>query len=240
MNMLKTFLALGFVALVVSGCAVKRVELDNTGSWTDEIVVRGIAYDNKGLPVIGAELARRPSEPGDCFTVVRLLDHKPVVSYDIAVKRQKPDFVKPFRTVYEWTGKGFKDGAVMSGALGALGLVIAEADIAPNTGDQMLVELAIIATPVTIGTVGGFVIGLADGIKQSALELAKVVESGEQAITCTTYDYDAFNRLSTIRMYTADRTRELVRTYFSYEDTGPVPVKATVKSLVEGKEREVK
>ena len=41
-------------------------------------------------------------------------------------------------------------------------------------------------------------------------------------------------------MYTPDRKQELVRTEFSYADTGPVPAKAVVKSMAEKKEREIK
>jgi hypothetical protein len=104
----------------------------------------------------------------------------------------------------------------------------------------VVLELAIIVTPVTIGTVGGFVVGLADGIKQTALELGKVVVNGEQAITCTTYEYDALSRLMYMRMYTPDRGQELVRTEFWYEDAGIAPVKTTVKSMAEGKDREIK
>ncbi len=103
-----------------------------------------------------------------------------------------------------------------------------------------VLELAIVVTPVTIGSVGGFVVGLADGIKQTALEMSKVVVNGEQAITCTTYDYDGFNRLGTMRMYTPDRARELVRTEFDYDDNGPVPFRTVVKSLVEGTVRTIK
>ena len=233
----KIFLSLGLVAVLASGCAANRVVLDNTGTWTDEIVVRTIEYDKKGLPLIGAPLAKRPSGPGDRFTVVRLAKGRPVVSYDIAVKRQEPDYAKPFRTVYEWTGKGFKDGAHSTGALS--GAFTEDPSPVQWEGTPIL-EAVIVVIPVTLGTVGGFVVGLADGIRQTALEASKVVVNGEEAITCTTYEYDGLSRLFFMHMYTPDRKQELVRTEYSYADTGPVPAKTTVKSMAENKEREIK
>jgi len=237
MNILKTFVSLGLVSVIAFGCAAKRVALDDTAPWTSEIVVPAIGYDDKGLPVIGAALAGRPSGPGDRFSLVRLAEGRPAISYDIAVVRQKPDYAKPFRTVYEWTGKGFKEGACSTGGLAYL---FTEDESPVQVREATVLELAIIVTPVTLGTVGGFVIGLADGIRQTALELSKVVVNGEQAITCTTYEYDSRGRLMFMRMYTPDRKQELVRTEFWYEDAGTAPVRTTVRSLAEGKEREIK
>lgn len=237
MNILKTFAGLVLVAFITLGCVANRVELSDTGSWTEEIIVREIGYNDRGLPVIGALLSQRPSGPGDRFSLVRLADGRPMISYDIAVTRQKPDYVKPFRTVYEWTGKGFRDGAYSTGALSG---AFTEDPSSVQLSGAMVLEAVIVVIPVTLGTVGGFVVGLADGIRQTALELGKVVVNGEQAITCTTYEYDSLNRLFSMRMYTPDRKQELVRTEFQYEDTGPTPVKAVVKSLAEGTEREIK
>jgi hypothetical protein len=237
MNILKTFLPLGFAALVVLGCAAKRADLEDMVSWTDEIVVHGIEYDNKGLPLIGAALAKRPSDPGDRFTVVRLAKGRPVISYDIAVVRQSPDYAKPFRSIYEWTGKGYREGAHSTGALSN---AFTEDPSPVQWGGTPILEAMVVVVPVTLGTVGGFMVGLADGIKQTALEMSKVVKNGEQAITCTTYEYDSLGRLFSMRMYTPDRKRELVRTEYTYNDTGTVPAETVVRSLAEDKEREVK
>ncbi len=236
---LLTVISIVVLTAAATGCAARHAELDDTVSWTDEIVVREIGYDGRGLPMIPAPLAKRPSHPGDRFSVVRYSHDRPVISYDIVVKREKPDLAKPFKTVYEWTGRGFKDGAIASGALGILALAGAAADIGPNTKKQTLLELAVVATPVVVATVGGFVIGLGEGIKQTALEANKVVANGEQAITCTTYEYDHAGRLMYLRMYTPDRGQELVRTEYFYDDEGPVPSKTEATSLVEKKTRTV-
>jgi hypothetical protein len=233
----KTFISLCLASLLIAGCAANRVALEGSGtSGTVEVLVRTIGYDDKGLPVIGPALAERPSRYGDHFSVVRLAEGKPVISYDIVVTRRKANFMKPFQTVYEWTGKGFMLGANVTGVL-----VYGAAQVQPpQHNDEAAIELAIVFTPLVIGTVGGFAVGLADGIRQTALELGKVVTNGEQAITCTTYEYDAMNRLWFMHMLTPDRSRELVRTEFVYEGAGTRPSRTVVKSLVEGKEREIK
>jgi hypothetical protein len=236
MDLLKTFASLCFVSVVAAGCATKHVVLDEYPTFrTGEIIVRAIGYDNKGQPIIGAALPGRPSRPGDHFAVVRLSEGVPVVSYDIAVIRQKPDFVKPLYAVYEWTGKGFMLGADFVGPVADC-----VTRVEPRNRDETVVELAIIVTPLAIGTACGFVVGLAEGIRKTALELSKVVVNGEEAITCTTYEYDSLGRLMFMRMHTPDRKRELVRTEFWYEGAGTAPVKTKVKSLLEGKEQEIK
>jgi hypothetical protein len=90
------------------------------------------------------------------------------------------------------------------------------------------------------GTVGGFIVGIVDGIRQTAVELSKVASQDEEVITCTRYEYDALGRLAYMRMLTPDRTRELVRTEFQYEGAATVPSKTVVRSLAEGKEREIR
>ncbi len=237
MGKLKTFITLCLAAVIAFGCAARRIVPDETTAWTKELVVSEIGYDDKGLPVIGPALPKRPSGPGDRFSLVRLADGRPVISYDIAVVRQKPDYAKPFRTVYEWTGKGFKEGACSTGSLSYL---FTEDPSQVQVKEATVLEMVIVVTPVTLGTVGGFVIGLVDGVKQTALELSKVVVNGEHAVTSTTYEYDSRGRLMYLRMYTPDRKQELVRTEFWYEDAGTRPVRTLVKSLAEGKEREIK
>jgi hypothetical protein len=230
---LKTYIILCLIS-VISGCSAKHAALEGpTVSGASEVIVSGITYDDKGLPVMGAFLSKRPSKPGDHFSVIRLTDARPVISYDIIVRHQKPDFAKPFQAVYEWTGKGFILGANISA-------VMLQGIQAPHDKDAAAIELAIIITPLAAGTAGGFVVGLADGIRQTALELSKVVVNGEVVVTCTTYEYDALNRLKYMRMLTPDRKQVLVLTEFVYEGTEALPSRTVVKSLAEGKEREVK
>ncbi|OGW40248.1 MAG: hypothetical protein A2X58_08495 [Nitrospirae bacterium GWC2_56_14] len=197
------------------------------------MLVRSMEYDDKGLPVPGLRLGKRPSALGDHFTLVRLKGNEPAISYDIAVTKQKPDLVKPLDAVYKWTGKGFTFGVesrdeILKNGPGKVS----------DPKEFAAVVVWIIAGPV-LGAAGGFVIGAGDAIRQGAMELSKVAINGEQVITCTTYEYDASERLSFMRMHTPDLKQELVRTEYSYEGSGTVPTRTVIKSLVEGKEREI-
>lgn len=227
-------LALGLVA-TVTACAAHQVDLEKYYTkGTTEALVHSIAYKEKGLPVLGAALAHRPSRPGDHFTIVRMRQNRPQISYDIAVTRKAPDFAKPFLVVYEWTGRGFNVGVQASEVLAQ------SLRAGTYSNEEAIAAMAFVVTPLAAGTVGGFVIGLADGVRHTALELSKVVSGGEQVVTCTVYDYDNLNRLVLMRMLTPDLTRELVSTEFRYEGTGTEPVKTIVKSLIEDKKRDVR
>ena len=93
---------------------------------------------------------------------------------------------------------------------------------------------------VSLGLAALLVVGIADGVRQTGLELSKVVVPGEEVITCALFDYDGSNRLVRMRMLSPDRGRELVRTEFAYEGSATVPFRTVVKSLVEGKERDIR
>jgi len=168
----KTFVRLCVTSLLVAGCATKHEQEAPLGTY--HIVVRAISYDDKGLPVLRTPLAERPSRPGDHFTVVRLLQDRPVISYDIVVATQRPDFARPLQVVYEWTGKGFMRGVNVTGAM-----VQAGRGAQVQRGEEAFL-LAIIVTPIAAGTVGGFIVGIADGVRQTALELSKVDRARKQ------------------------------------------------------------
>ena len=237
---LRVIVAGCLLGTVLAACGGTRPGVtDGRAGDSREIIVREITYDEKGLPLVGTPLAERPSRPGDHFTVVRLSGSRPLMSYDIAVVRQKPDFSKPFETVYEWTGKGFQVGLEATG-------VFAQGNFHAGyyghmDRDEALVVTAVVFAPLTVGTVGGFVIGIADGIRQTALEMGKfVLDADEQVVTCTRYEYDLHGRLFRMRMLSPDESQELVRTEFVYQGYGPVPARSVVRSIPEGKEREVR
>lgn len=232
----KTFVRLGLTFILIAGCATKHVGQEEYATpGTHDIVVRAISYDDKGLPIPGTPVAERPSRSGDHFTVVRLLRDRPVISYDIVVVRQRPDFARPLQVIYEWTGKGFTLGANVTKAI-----VSSATPVQMQGNDAAFFVLAIMVTPTAVGTVGGFIVGIADGARQTALELSKVVVPGEQLVTFTTFEYDGLNRLVVMRMFSPDRMQELARTRFAYEGAGTVPFRTTIKTLVEEKEREIK
>ena len=221
--------------LLIAGCATKHVGPEEYAtSGTYDFIVRAISYDDNGLPVPGTPLAKRPSRPGDHFTLVRLLRDQPVISYDIVVVRQRPDFARPLQVVYEWTGKGFTLGANVTKAI-----VNSATPVQMQGKDAAFFVLAIMVTPTAAGAAGGFIVGIADGARQTALELSKVIVPGEELVTCTTFEYDGLNRLVLMRMFSPDRMQELVQTKFAYEGAGTVPVRTTVKTLAGESERNI-
>lgn len=224
------FICLCLILILSAGCVKNHVNLEESGTPDSRTVIVGsIGTGEKGLPVPGEALGKRPSRRGEHFTILRLVRDRPVMSCDVVVVGRKPNFHKPLNAVYEWTGKGFMLGMHVAGGLGQ---VVGGAS--PEVG------LAVIITPIVAGAACGFAVGVADGIVKTAEQLGKTVTKEERMITCTSYEYDSLDRITRMRMYTADRTQELVRTTFEYEGQGRIPGRTVVKSLIEGTEQEVR
>jgi hypothetical protein len=222
-------------AVILAGCAPTQVRLDDRLAVPKirDVLVRDVEYSPKGVPSFLHQLKYRPSNAGERFTIARLLDDRPVASFDIVVRNRKADFSKPFKVVYEWTGKGFRCGA--QGTAVTMDMV-GHSGQAIHNSDDAFIAFVIVLAPLAVGTVGGFVIGLADGIKTTAEETVKVVlNKYEQVVTYTTYSYDAHDRLFLMRMFKADDSRqEVVRTEYSYEGESPQPTKTVITTFPDG------
>jgi len=222
------------LSLLLSACATRHAKIDDPRAATgcSEVLVRQIAYTPKGVPVFQEHLAERPSSAGERFTLVQITNSKPVKSYDIVVAGSDSDFSKPFKAVYEWTGMGFVGGAQ---------LTVVTTDIASHHGragnrEESAFTLAFAVAPIVIGTAGGFVIGVADGIRTTAVEMGKAANGNqEQVVAYTTYEYDALDRLAYTRMYKADDPKqEVVRTEYAYQVDYTAPVKTTITTFPDG------
>jgi hypothetical protein len=219
--------------MVFAGCATRHVNINDQHGATKlrEVLVQQVEYCPKGLPSFLNQLGYRPSEAGDHFTVAQLVNDRPATSFDITVIGANADFKKPFKVVYEWTGKGFRGGA-----LGSAATLEVASGVTPQHNDEALLLVAVVLAPVVVGTVGGFVIGVADGIKTTAEEVGKVVLGNhEQVVTYTTYAYDGHDRLFMMRMFKADDGRqELVRTEYIYEADSVKPTKTVITTFPDG------
>jgi hypothetical protein len=220
---------------LLSGCVAVRHEPHGLRRTEyRELLVKSIDYDEKGHPEPGPAVLQRPSRPGEHFAVVSFQGERLLSSCDIAVLAERPDLRRPFRAVYEWTGKGFRVGmqatvVLMQGLNGTV------------SGPDALPVLAFVFAPVALGGVTGFVIGIGDGMVQTAVELRKfALGANEQVLTCTLYDYDGKGRLFRTRMFSPDRKTELVRTTFEYAGPGPEPARTVVESFVEDRQRDIR
>jgi len=218
------------VAVVLSGCMTDRIRpvSEHDGASTETtFLVKKIEYDEHGRPLFRERLGSRPSEPGTLFTIVHVVNGRPLRSYDVVVVEQKADMGKPLEVLYAWTGKGFEGGLAIAEGIFPGGYV--------GSGREAAVYLAVKVTPVIIGGVTGFLVGLVASIPETAVELRNVLVQGRETLTgYTVYEYDTKGRLIGMKLYPpAEQASELVRTVFTYADGDRVPVKAEVNSVIE-------
>lgn len=199
------------------------------------LLVRKVAHDARGRPTFQERLGGRPRSAGERFTIVHTVNDRPVRSYDIAiVEQQKADMSRPLSVVYEWTGKGFEGGMVISGGLYPAAYSGSARDAAAF--------LAVRAAPVVIGGVSGFVVGVVASIPATAAELGRViVNARETVISRTVYEYDERGRIRFMKLYPPEEhAAELVKTEFTYAGDNDTPVRTDVRSLVENTVRTIR
>jgi len=221
-----------FTYLFIAGCVSHQVhpqEWQGAGHMT-EVAVSRIEYTDKGLPLLGPRLAERPSRPGERFTVALNENGRLAASFDIVVAGPGSDLMKPFRAVYAWTGKGYRWGLEQTPVTMNLA-----SQARPSDRKQTLAVLVFSVSPLAVCTAGGFVIGVADGLRTTAGELCKIVVRGtEQIITSTVYVYDTAGRLARMTLLAASTGQELLRAEYSYEGPSTVPRRTTVSRPSEG------
>jgi YD repeat-containing protein len=237
MMILRTLLCPVCLLLISAGCATHRVPPGDAcaGSLCTERLFLRTEYTAKGLPVFLSPVDERPKGEGARFTLVQMSGDKPVRSYDIVVG-EGSDFSKPFKVVYEWTGRGFIGGARM-----VPDSLNAAVHVNPRSGEEAGMVLAFSAAPVVIGTAGGFIVGVADGIRTTAVEMGKAIAGKQERVaTYTTYEYDSLGRLAATHLYDAGgKPRELVRTEYTYDADSTEPQKAVITTLSDGAVRVV-
>lgn len=229
--MRKTFFLFMTFTLVSAGCAARRADLEapvQPGNLPQKVVVvKGVGYDQYGLPKFGAVLKDRPTEPGEQFTLVYEVNNRPVKSFEIAViGERKPDIAKPIKVLFEWTGKGFIVGASMVYGTGPV-------HFSYDAKTNMVYTTASLA-PVVVMATGGFIVGVVAGMVSAGEELrCAVIGPRELVLSSTVYEYDQQGRLKRLRMFLPDEKTEVVRTEYVYADGELVPGKAESRSYPE-------
>jgi hypothetical protein len=225
------------LVLLLAGCMTERVHpVTEYPAVPGQAVflVKKIDYDNYGRPLFMEKLAGRPGKAGKIFTIVHTVSNRPARSFDIAiVEHEKADMGRPLAVIYEWTGKGFEGGLVISEGIFPVGFV--------GSGREAAAFLAIKAAPLVIGGVTGFVVGVVASIPETAKELMHViVNARERVIAYTVYEYDEKGRIKFMKLYPPEEhAEELVRTVFYYTGDGDVPSRTDVTSRVEKKVRTI-
>lgn len=233
------------ILLIVSlmSCAPRRAELPHfypsDGQKPVLAVVKNIEYDEQGRPVFSNTLNERPTGEGEQFSLVQFVNGKPARSFDIVVIPERPDFSRPFKVIFAWTGKGFRAG-VTSGKI-YTDSVVTEQKRNFNGGTKTGSEAVMAVGQVMILSIGGFVVGVAAGISAAFQELSHyAVGAHEQVISFTVYEYDFRERISLMKTFLpTDISQELIKTEFFYLGEEAIPSKTTITSYPENSIRTI-
>lgn len=233
---MRAILVSSLCLILLTACGTKQVNLaDQSSGSLRTVLLREVEYDQRGLPLFVKTLKKRPVDPGERFTVGLFRGDTPVKTFDIAIKRSHGDFKVPLRIVYDWTGKGFKNGAAVGFVMA---LALADASTEENsTKDLELMAGGLVAGAV-VGTAGGFVVGLAASTPSAFEETQKTILRAQEAIvTYTEYEYNDLGQLRHMIMYGPDTREPIVRTDFYYEDDRNIPMQTNIRSYPENKVR---
>lgn len=233
--MRKIILLVITIAFITGGCAPKTADLTapgmSGGAAPAVVLAKNVRYDLHGLPKFGPVLPERPSDPGEQYTIVYYSNNKPVKSYEISVAgERRPDVIKPFEVLFQWTGAGFMVGASMVWGAGPV-------QFSYDAKTDMFYTTATLA-PIVVMAAGGFIVGVVAGMVSAGEELRyAMLRPYDVVMSATIYEYDQHSRLRRLRMFLPDERTEVVRTEFFYEDSEVVPVKVESRSYPENRVR---
>jgi hypothetical protein len=233
-----------FLVFVLAACAPHKADLAAyypPGGQTPAVsLFKNIAYDVHGKPVFSTALQERPSHEGEQFVAVQYVGSKAVRSFDIIVAPERADMARPFKVIYEWTGKGFKAG-VASGKSFADSVMREQQKDASGSPVQTGTEKAMAVGPVILLSVGGFVVGLAASIPATVQELAHAgVSARERVLSYSVYEYDGKQRLGGMKTYLpTDISHEIIKTDFFYQDNETTPSETQITSYPENTVRTI-
>lgn len=232
------------LVFTLAACTIRQAELaayyPPDGQTPTISIYKNMEYDTQGRPVFSNTLKARPTREGEQFTLVQFINEKPVRSFDIVVTPERSDMTRPFKVIYEWTGKGFKAG-VASGKSFTDSLISEQQKSVGASPVQTGTEKAMAVGTVVILSVGGFIVGLAAGISATVQELAHAaVSAHEKVISHSVYEYDGQQRLSRMKTYLpTDISHEIIKTDFFYQDDEATPSKTEITSYPENTVRTI-
>lgn len=235
---MKKTILVGTVSILCAcllGCASKKIDLSQhlalDAKNTSIIIIKKVDYDAHGQPLFTSVLDKRPEKAGEQFTLVYLVDARPVKSFDIFVVDQELDLNQPRNVLYAWTGKGFEVGARVGLELGVR---------AAAEGKNGWVLLAVGAAMPVLGGFTGFTIGTWVIVPSAMEDIKKLLSPTETLISFREYSYDNLGRLTMIKMFQpAEKPAELVRTTFTYNEGRMTPSQTTIISYPENKTRTI-
>jgi hypothetical protein len=160
-----------------------------------------ISYDKYHRPVITDKI-ERPTKDKEQFHIVAYNNNSPIRSYDILVQDIKKSFdlTKPFKLIFEWTGKGVKEGGKLVGIN-----METEGTKSKPTQQNINYPYPFSIIPfgaIMIGGTLGFFVGIYKGTVQLPKELKKIVIEGKEIMLgYTEYYYDLNERLALIKYF---------------------------------------
>jgi len=230
--------------LLTATCSYKQVSIHKPKDESTILYFKDIQYDDYGMPVFIHQLDKSPAKPGGQYIAVAYCNGKPDKYYHIGIfeSESKPDFIKPFKVIYTWTGKGFQIGYEQSKEIIEYSVEAASSVPVDVNGCSSLVAVPGSAVGAAIyfsSALGGFVVGLAKSIPASYNELKKLGINKYETILCSVImEYDKQDRLSKIKTYSQPPAETLItETTFYYRDTIKNPYKTKNYSVPEKKER---
>lgn len=243
MKIFKT-VSLTLLLLTISSCTTQKAPI-TPGQYEDlsYLIYGSITYDEYGIPHVNKQLHERPSDNEEEFIIAGYHDGLPVEYYHIIVSDYDGDIKKskPFRVIYDWTGKGFKMGYDMSKdiiedsietseKLGGLDIYIIAA-----TGS------AIGGASFILSGLGGFIIGTIEAFPATYQEFKKIgIKNRELILSQITLQYDEDMRLTQYALYTPPPQNILAsETRFIYNDESTTPSESYNISHFENKKRTI-
>ncbi len=230
------------IAILPVYCSGGKNTMEVKGHDTVTRYYREVKHTAYGIPELSGMFDKKPHEPGIQF-IAALYNGQILEKYYhiLAALEENPDIRKPFRVIYEWTGRGFdlgyrysKDIIEKTAQMGS-----GKPRIEPFCS-LILLPGYVLGSAIFITTsVGGFIVGVTQFIPATFGELKKLgISDSDLILGAAALAYDRENRIVKITSLSPPpEETPLAETEFFYTGMERKPHKSINYSIPEKKSR---
>jgi hypothetical protein len=227
-----------FVLILLMSCASDNASISQNSAVENIKYFSSFEFNKYGIPELKNEISSSNIPENSYYFQARYLNNRPDNVYIVKDEKIKTDPLKPFKVIYQWTGKGFDVGYENSKGIIEFSSAIAYSITINNVPITAVPGYIVGTTVFVVSGITGFIIGLGKSVPETYNEIKNSGKTNGLVLGKYLFEYDPQNRIIKYTQYSPlPENIKLSETTFSYYGNLNTPFKTINYSFVEKKKR---